>query len=195
MDFSISSVFFLIISHYAWDVEGQRYNTTFITVPNGGRWGTWGPVQFCPRPRGYAHGFSLKIQTFLGPGTRFDDTAMNGIRLYCENGAVIESAVAPWGLWTKPKFCHKGYGPLRAFSMRVEPDQGSGDDTAVNDVQFICGEKHKLFGGGLNWGTFDKWSKACPDGYVCGLQTKVQEDQGEGDNTGLNDIKLFCCSG
>lgn len=40
------------------------------------------------------------------------------------------------------------------------------------------------------------WGDACPTGMaVCGIRTKVQEEQGPiGDDTALNDIVMACCT-
>ncbi|NXU58410.1 VMO1 protein, partial [Turnix velox] len=43
-----------------------------------------------------------------------------------------------------------------------------------------------------NWGN---WSLPCPQlGGVCGLQTRLEPPQNGGDDTGLNDVRLFCCA-
>ncbi|XP_042313248.1 vitelline membrane outer layer protein 1-like [Sceloporus undulatus] len=185
MDLSISTVLFLILSCCLSDIETRNYNS-IITVPNGGPWGAWGNVDFCPQ--GYAHGFSLKIESYF---PEQDDTALNGIRLYCTDGSVIESKVAPWGSWTPIQYCPKG--KLVSFSLRVEEHQGNGDDTAANNIQFACKDGTELMGQGLHWGSFGPWSHRCPYGFVCGIQSKVEDYQGKGDDTALNDVRLFCC--
>ncbi|XP_010594847.1 vitelline membrane outer layer protein 1 homolog isoform X1 [Loxodonta africana] len=131
-------------------------------------------------------------------GIAGDDTALNGIRLHCAGGNtecnthVVESQSGRWGTWSEPQWCPGG-GFLVAFSLRVEASVTPADNTAANNVFFRCSDGAELQGPGLTWGEFGDWSDPCPKG-VCGLQTKIQLPRGLGDDTALNDLRLFCCS-
>ncbi|KAM9312188.1 vitelline membrane outer layer protein 1-like [Gastrophryne carolinensis] len=167
-----------------------------IGVPNGGPWGEWGPVEWCPC--GYrARGFSLKVE----PRQRVeDDTSLNGIRLHClhknnteldsKQAFTIQSLEGPWGEWSDIQWCPEGF--LISFSMQVEPHRKGGDDTAVNNFMFQCSDYTIFMGPGMNWGYYGKWSDLCRDG-VCGIKTKVERPQASGDDTALNDVILVCC--
>uniref|UniRef100_A0A8C5QU58 Vitelline membrane outer layer protein 1 homolog n=1 Tax=Leptobrachium leishanense TaxID=445787 RepID=A0A8C5QU58_9ANUR len=95
-----------------------------------------------------------------------------------------------WGDWTSPFFCSNGY--LVSFSMKVEPPQGSGDDTAVNNFKFRCSDGQEIEGVGLPWGSYGGWSDSCTNG-ICGVKTKVEGYQWFGDDTALNDAIFYCC--
>ncbi|XP_070605817.1 vitelline membrane outer layer protein 1-like [Erythrolamprus reginae] len=188
MDLSVSTTLLLTIFFCLGNIENRAFRSV-IYVENGGAWGSWGRYDFCFK--GFANGFSLKVEAVQGSD---DDTALNGIRLHCSKGLSIQSAVGPWGKWTKSKYCRSTYY-LVSFSLRVEPAQGSGDDTAANNIEFTCSDGEVLRGNGLNWGKFGKFSSRCPSRSkgICGIQTKVEEEQGSGDDTALNDVHFFCC--
>ncbi|XP_042316740.1 vitelline membrane outer layer protein 1-like [Sceloporus undulatus] len=186
MDISISIVIFLIFSYCVWDTESRSFNT-ILSVTNGGKWGDWGKKQFCSQ--GHAHSFSIKVQEEQGFAR--DDTALNGIRLNCASGEVIQSTVGPNGKWSKIMSCPQG--ALISFSLNVEAPVGPGDDTAANNIQFSCQDGTILKGTAKEWGKFGEWSKRCPVGAICGIETKVEGAQGAGDDTALNDVRFFCC--
>ncbi|XDV37981.1 hypothetical protein PO909_007484 [Leuciscus waleckii] len=167
-----------------------------LTVSNGMSWGSWGFKSMSPSGR-YAAGFSLKVESYLLFGG--DDTALNGIRLYCvdqskdsNDYSSIESDVGGWGEWTDVKWCPSGF--LSAFQLKVESPQGKGDDTAANNIRFKCSGGDVLYGGGTNWGEWGFWSPTCEGTGICGIQTRIEQSQGsEGDDTALNDVRMFCC--
>ncbi|XP_069500317.1 vitelline membrane outer layer protein 1 homolog [Ambystoma mexicanum] len=178
--------------------EQSEYGVTreyksILTVPNGGPWGVWTKPEMCPQ--GYfAYGFSLKVQR--RQGKLKDDTALNGIRLHCsqEDSARkiqdVESESGRLGSWTTPVWCPRGF--LVAFSLRVESPQGPlGDDTAANNIKFKCSEGHEVEGLGQSWGLYSSWSDRCSVA-ICGLETRLESER-KTDNTGLNDVRFYCC--
>ncbi|XP_042316935.1 vitelline membrane outer layer protein 1-like [Sceloporus undulatus] len=184
MDLSIS--IFLIFSYCVWDTESRAY-TTILSVTNGGKWGDWGKEDFCTD--GYARSFAIKAQKKQGAK---DDTGLNAIRLICENGQEIQSTVGQKGTWSRVYKCPEGN--LMSFTLNVEPSRGKmGDDTAANNIQFSCTDGTILKGEAKEWGKYGEWSKRCPAGGICGIQTKVEPEKGAGDDTALNDVQFFCC--
>merc|ERR1712168_665963 len=167
-----------------------------ITAPNGGPWGDWGPTEFCPEGS-YATGFEIKVEEPQRV-RRGDDTAMNGIKLYCRSAAddtetaQITSTVYKWGDWLGVHNCRSTY--LNAFQLRVETPQRTrviNDDTAANDMNMKCIDEELLEGHGGHWGVWSGW-QTCPEGRaICGLQTKVEGE--DNDETALNSVIFYCC--
>ncbi|KAG9266126.1 hypothetical protein AMEX_G20631 [Astyanax mexicanus] len=186
----------LLLVCFGCYTEGQRPIKSTLTVPNGAPWGEWAQKEMCPKGY-YAAGFSLKVEYPVDG----DDTALNGIRLHCVNSAkgrsqyssyrTVTSGTGSWGTWTNIKWCWSGL--MKNFQLRVEPPQGNGDDTAVNNVRFQCTAGGEITGEGTSWGDWGGWSKWCSATGICGIQTKIEGSQGSGDDTSLNDVRFFCC--
>ncbi|XP_033001645.1 vitelline membrane outer layer protein 1-like [Lacerta agilis] len=186
MDLSTGAVVFLFLTCHLCEAEDRKYNSV-LTVDNGGQWGEWGKIEFCPK--GHANGFSVKFQ--VEQGITGDDTGLNGIHLHCSSGGVVQSTVGPFGGSVTVEKCPRN-SYLVAFALKVEAPQGPGDDTAANNIQFSCSDGTRLEGYANDVGTYGQWSKRCTTGAICGIQTKVEPIVSV-DSTALNDVKFFCC--
>ena len=73
---------------------------------------------------------------------------------------------------------------------------GSSDDVSANCLELMCSVDHLPRNTGTcleNGDTWEPWLR-CPEGQgICGLQTTVEAPQGGGDDTALNNIRLYCC--
>ncbi|XP_075037375.1 vitelline membrane outer layer protein 1 homolog [Mixophyes fleayi] len=166
--------------------------SSYVQANNGGPWGDWGPVELCP-PGYTVQGVSIKVEQPLGSSE--DDTAVNGIRFHCFDNnnreATIQSTVAQWGSWGSMVKCNSGY--VVSFQIKVEPNQFVGDDTALNNIKIQCSNGEQLEPKGDPWGSYSLWSGKCNSGG-CGIQTKVEKPQAFGDDTAVNDVRMFCCN-
>ncbi|NXD46989.1 VMO1 protein, partial [Copsychus sechellarum] len=162
-----------------------------LTVTNGGQWGHWGNAQFCP-PGSFANGLQLKVQPHQGFFR--DDTGLNGVRLICDTRTdTVTSSVGPFGFWGRSEVCPPGQH-LVSFRLRVEASQGLWDDPAATDMAVMCSGDSVLEGGGLARGDWGYWSQSCAMACrICGIRSRL-EPSNSGDNSGLNDVKLYCCT-
>ncbi|XP_063886878.1 vitelline membrane outer layer protein 1 homolog [Scylla paramamosain] len=169
----------------------------FIHSPGATSHGFWGKIESCP-VGSYARAFELKVEKpHSGVG---DDTSVNAIRLYCYNAARkntgnITSSTMNRGSWTGVYSCDEG-DFLNGYNLKSQPDQVPfTDDTAANALRMYCSQSSDyLESPGNEWGSWLEPS-FCGSGMgVCGLTTRVQEDQGIfGDDTALNDVRFQCC--
>jgi hypothetical protein len=115
------------------DLDGQNQNT----VGSNGLWGTWSGNHRVASPTGeFLTQAVLKVEGSQGSGG--DDTAANSVRFKSNTGASYEAANGtPWGTWGSWKGCPSGQA-ISGVRIRFEASLGSGDDTALNDVQFEC---------------------------------------------------------
>jgi len=118
-------VLLLLIATDGIGVGRSSVDAVFISVENGeGRILPWGPIESCPegsRAIGYD---TRNDQTNLpNVGPLFDDTALNTVRLYCDDplGTNITSAAGEIGLWGIRLDCPGPGTFLTAFELRVQP--------------------------------------------------------------------------
>ena len=157
---------------------------------NVGYWGNWGKAALCPAGE-FVYGYSLKSEPDQHGG---DDTALNGIRLFCgpytnatSKRTMKTSLEGPWGDWLDPEDC--GRYPVIGFDMKIEGDQHGGDDTAANELRLFC-MKGKRYIHAKTWG---EWTDPliCPkEMAVIGFKTRVEGNQRGRDDTALNGVGL-----
>ncbi|AXP04684.1 MULTISPECIES: hypothetical protein [Pseudomonas] len=165
-----------------------------------GQWGIWGAAASCPAGQ-YVWGFRLKSEPYQGNG---DDTALNAIQLICKSGATgqatyIQSLEGKWGSWGKDHVCREH--PVIGFAIQVErfqgrdKEKGSKDDTAAGNIKMNCGSQILVGDPPNAWGEWTGFY-SCLDGTgakkVKGFRTRVEPDQGSGDDTALNAMQVYC---
>lgn len=162
-------------------------DTTPLKSTNGGPWGAWGKKHFCKTGE-YATGFKLRNEAPIDG----DDTAANSVKLYCNRYKALPVEQGFWGRWDNLRSCPR-YEHIRGFRIKVEP-KISGDDTAMNSIEMRCTDGTTINpSNGGPWGSFGRW-QFCPNQKkVCGIRLKIEGRQGDGDDTALNDVELYCC--
>ncbi|XP_017538196.1 vitelline membrane outer layer protein 1-like [Pygocentrus nattereri] len=113
---------------------GKLLFSDVVSVTSGvGSWGKWTARKWCPS--GMLMSFRLRVEGPQGDG---DDTAANNIMFECSgdvrNLVGEGTSWGEWGGWSK--YC-RGKG-ICGIQTKLEGSQGSGDDTALNDVKFFC---------------------------------------------------------
>lgn len=109
------------------------------TMVYPGVWGDWGQWKMCPSGK-YIGGANVRFETPQGVG---DDTALNGLALYCVDrywrGG--ETVVVNYGMWGNWKGWEYSMGKfINSARVRFEDPVGGGDDTAWNGLQLSIKE-------------------------------------------------------
>lgn len=169
-------------------------------IGDDGKWGVWGSWQYCPG-NSFAIGYSMKVESHRGKKSRQDDTAVNGIKLYCSDSkkSSVTSSVGPWGNWREGKSCNGSF--LKSAAMSFEPHEADIDDTATNSVRFKCSNGASIQASGSSpWGEWMPY-RTCPDKVIqekryrtviSGIRTRIEPRLGKGDDTALNGVKYSC---
>ncbi|MDH5231570.1 MAG: hypothetical protein OEZ58_11955 [Gammaproteobacteria bacterium] len=216
MKIVFSKIFFVSISLlFSSHVFAASWNDQQTIYPNNnGPWGDWFTYT-CPTGK-YVNSFVMTVESNQGRG---DDTAANRLALRCTYPGTSSSVVlnafpndsnyAPWGSWGSWRLCDAGGEAYLGLQIKVEPNQKSGDDTALNASRFLCAHTSS---GGLyednpfaywqdmsNPGPWGSWSNYVgftnkSSGYrLCGVRVRIEKRQGRGDDTAGNSIAgIFC---
>merc|ERR1711981_1317810 len=103
-----------------------------------------------------------------------------------------------WGSWKKWYMAPKTNYLACGMRTKSEKKKGSGDDTALNAVQFLyCNPKHPHHRTWARadpgkWGSWDA-GQSCPRGYFINwMQMKFEKKQGSGDDTAANRFRFRC---
>ena len=103
-----------------------------------------------------------------------------------------------WGDWQGMRYCPDD-SYITGYHMRVEGNQGGGDDTALNSVEFQCtdkkGAKTNLSAHPGLWGGWNAWNYCPNNGFIKAGQLKIEGNQGGGDDTGANSLRVQCTTG
>lgn len=169
---------------------------TSIIPVQAGFWGEWQePVII---PDGYLiRGMQVRFEGSQGGG---DDTALNGLKLLCEDiyhpqdtrEVIVHEGF--WGAWRNPVYVPDNCYVV-GVATRIEARQGTGDDTALNGIKMIYRNRVTLQVGIITledgiWGSWAGEASVPDDSLVCGVQIRIESPQRDGDDTAMNGINL-----
>mmetsp|Transcript_72581 Transcript_72581/g.234572 ORF Transcript_72581/g.234572 Transcript_72581/m.234572 type:complete len:495 (+) Transcript_72581:119-1603(+) len=162
-------------------------------------------------------GESDSMNKVMSPaGGAADDTALNGVAFKCTTGQEVKTVEGPDGQWTAWAECPEGQ---QVYSVRAKINafMPGCDNTGLESLDLGCrmpdlSSMAKLrFGDGnaavaLGPGALAKGGSSHGGGWsnemmcdshsaVCGAQAHVVRDQGDkGDNLGVANLRVYCCS-
>jgi len=105
--------------------------------PGDGYWGEWGPWVRLGENE-YIFGMQTRFESPLGRG---DDTALNGVKVFIRTKGTSDYRIevieqGRWGDWNERVFVPENHC-LVGLQLKIEPRQGSGDDTALNGIRMV----------------------------------------------------------
>lgn len=114
--------------------------------------------------------------------------------------AIIQPEGGPWGDERNWVYCRRNTWAI-GFTQRVESPCGRCDDTALNAVNLICGERNgapvetiESFGG--EWGSWSDPTYCYGEhNFLRAAQFRVEPPQGRGDDTSANSVRFTCTKG
>lgn len=185
--------------------------SSVISLPGAPHKGFWGSGAKCPHDS-YVTGAKLKIMPLA---EHQDDTALNAVGLRCSDGTEVNTVEGPNGGWTEWAMCPEGQWVFSARA-RSHPYKKGQDNTALATLELGCRRpdlgamarlrfvaeepkkerKNVVTGVGpvAEGGGWTKEFMCGSKAAVCGAQAHVVRDQGAGDDMGLADLRLYCCS-
>ena len=154
-----------------------------LSSPQVTNWGEWKEWEYCPEGS-YVVGMQLKTEG--SQGMFHDDTALNGVKLYCDvigsrkNDIAIASGTDEWGSFGREFFCE---GIATGFQLRSEKSQSfMADDTAANNLRLYCNQNDDFVeGDGLEFGDWTQAQQCLTKQAICGIQTQVETNHGSGE--------------
>ena len=173
-------------------------------------WGVWQKEELCPENE-FAYQFSLKVEPHLGHGSIRDDSALNGVKLYCKpkhgkRSGQISSGIGAFGSWTTPLGCLRSDEFLDGYRFQSRVTPNIKDNWFGENIEFSCQGRDELLNAESKksiegaWVSYGEWSSVvkCPEetSAICGVQTKIHPQNPDGwaqDEAGLTDVKFLCC--
>ncbi|XP_037026881.1 vitelline membrane outer layer protein 1-like [Bradysia coprophila] len=113
-------------------------------------------------------------------------------------GRWIESPrLTNWGDWKAEQMCPPNSW-VSAMNLKIEPNQGEGDDSALNGIRLTCTsmdgrDTADITSGEGPWG-FYRGKKFCSSGFATGFQLRSEPDLGSGDDGAASDLMLVCAN-
>lgn len=100
-----------------------------------------------------------------------------------------------WGDWKQEAMCPP-FSWVSAMDLKIEPEQGRGDDSALNAIRLSCStidgvHTADITSGEGPWG-FYRGKKFCKSGFANGFQLRSEPNQNSGDDAAAIDLMLLC---
>ncbi|WP_218418130.1 hypothetical protein [Alteromonas lipotrueae] len=140
---------------YCRSKQGEHTN---VLTPQDGPFGSWGTkLAECP-VGSFMSSYSLNVEAHRGDGNRFDDTAVNWLKIGCRSFKSVATAKAnvppdieipeeqdwpKFGTWGEAAFC-PAFTAACGIKQRFEGKQGKGDDISLYDMAVICCDATEL---------------------------------------------------
>merc|ERR1712243_393435 len=110
--------------------------TTKTIHSSVGPWGNWYGWEKCSSSDGPVRGFQVRFENHH---SHLDDTALNEVKMECNNGKWLAPySPTHYGDWKPILRCPSGTAAI-GVETRLEPHQShGGDDTALNGIRLFC---------------------------------------------------------
>jgi len=160
--------------------------------------GFWGSGAACP-PGEFMTGARLKI---MPPTHGADNTGLNAVGVRCTDGTEKQTVEGPDGVWTPWQQCPDGQ-QVYSYRLRNQMHVPGRDDAGIQGLELRCRAPDLSGFSTLSFTKFVSgivaagWTPElmCPPKQaVCGAQANVLRDQGNADDMGMTNIRVYCCN-